>query len=381
MKTVAVGISGGIAAYKIPDLIRLLKKKKINVIPILSDSAKQFVTPLTLATLAESRCFSDQDFFNERIPHLSICKEADLFLIAPATANTLAKTCHGIADTLLTALYISFEGPVLFAPAMHSEMYLHPSTQKNIKTLKKRNNQFIGPSEGELACSDTGIGRLSDNQDIVDKIEAMFSTAPTLKGKRLLITGGGTREPIDNVRCITNYSTGKLAQKLASLAHHQGAQVTFISTTEASNPGYHKLIVAETATQLEQKLEEEHPYADVVIMAAAVSDFRPKREEKKIKRQSQISIELLGTPDLIRSLKKRPNCHYIGFCLTDQDLEKTAQKKLIEKQLDHIIANTPNAIGKDKRNITLISKSGYIQKKEGLSLTETASEILKLLKP
>ncbi|MFC1771678.1 bifunctional phosphopantothenoylcysteine decarboxylase/phosphopantothenate--cysteine ligase CoaBC, partial [Candidatus Margulisiibacteriota bacterium] len=257
-KNLVLGITGGIAAYKIPELVRKLDKLGINVAPVLTRNAHHFVTKTTLATLTGQEPLDDDKVFDStHVPHLSLVESPSILVVAPATANIIAKFANGIADDFLSTAFLSFSGPKLIVPAMHSEMYLNPITQQNIKKLQAVGVHFLGPGIGALSCGDTGVGRMVDLDLICEKIESMFLPQLPLKSKKILITCGGTSEEIDNVRVITNLSTGKLGMKMAFLASFMGAEVGLISTVPViDNPHLRDLVYVESAAEMKNGVEE-----------------------------------------------------------------------------------------------------------------------------
>ncbi len=373
---VLLGISGSIAAYKTPELIRQLKKVGISVTPILTDHARQFVTPLSLETVAETRLPEDG------ILHLELGRSVEGIILAPATANLIAKLAAGIADDLLTTTVLSFTGPKIVVPAMHHEMWINPITQRNIATLKSFGFQILGPDSGALACGDLGEGRMVDLGLIVLSAQLLAFPALGLSEKRVLITSGGTREPLDSVRILTNLSTGQLGETLAHCAAILGAEVTLISTLPTlSNPGFRKFIPVDAVAQLETALISEFPTCDALIMAAAVSDFTVQKSDHKLSREGTQTLSLTATPDLLRELSsQKTHQQTIGFCLTDPEhLLTTARQKLRDKHLDAIVANPPAAIGASRRDATLITDQGLEKTLRQVDLVTMAYEILSLI--
>ncbi len=356
---VLLGISGGIAAYKTPELIRQLKKASLEVTPILTQNAMTFVTPLSVQTVAESQAYTPH---SSEVPggilHLDLARNADVCVIAPASANTIAKLAGGFADDLLTSTVLAFQGPKCIAPAMHPEMWHNPITQKNIQILKDSGCIILGPSSGELACKDHGQGRLVDLTLIV--IAAQMAAYPKLNlgGKKVLISSGGTQEPIDPVRVITNRSTGQLGNMLAHVAALNGAEVTLVTTVPPCETCHLSQVVqVETADQMQQALLTHFPENDALIMAAAVSDFTVDTASQKISRSQAVQLELKGTPDILKMLSaQKRHQKLVGFCLASTDLISTATRKLHEKSVDWIVANSPEAIGATQRQMTVISK-------------------------
>ncbi|MFA5878840.1 MAG: bifunctional phosphopantothenoylcysteine decarboxylase/phosphopantothenate--cysteine ligase CoaBC [Candidatus Margulisiibacteriota bacterium] len=363
-RKIILGITGSIAAYKTPELIRLLKKENIEVTPVVTENALKFVTELTLETVAEEIPLKDNFVFQKKIPHLNLSKTKDLLIIAPASANIIAKIANGLADNLLTSLFLSFDGPKLIVPAMHSSMFLNKITQANIKKLSDLGIEFLGPETGHLASGDNGIGRMVELELITEKIKSLLLPPLNLKNKKILITSGGTTEPIDQVRYITNKSTGKFGHTLANLASFYGAYVTLITTKEPlANPEFSKIIKVSTCSEMAQAVKENINNHDYLFMAAAVSDYTIANCAKsKIKRENSLLLELTGTEDILKNISKdKKNKVLIGFCLdTEENLIEKAKIKFQEKNLDYIIANSPEVIGQNKRTLHLIDKNKII---------------------
>ncbi len=377
--SIILGVTGSIAAYKSPDLVRRLKKEGFDIIPIVSNAALNFVTPLSLSIVSGTKAYTDKDNFEPGVPHLSLSKKTSIMIIAPASANTIAKLAHGICDSLLTETWLAFTGKKCIAPAMHTEMWENPITQGNIAKLKAFGVEIIGPEAGDLACGDEGTGRMSDPEIIVDKIKSMQFPKLNLEGKSILITSGGTKEPLDCVRVLTNLSTGNLGQALAKMAFLMGAKVTLISTMPVKNPGYKALSIVESVDELKQEIEKHLPENDSLYMAAAVSDYTTQKSESKLKRSETLTLNLVGTPDILKSLAdKKENKTFIGFCLADENLEATALKKLADKKVDYIVANTSQTIGQKTRSLSIYGRNNTAHHLHEKSLDEIAYELLKL---
>jgi len=378
-KQVVVGVGGGIAAYKIPHLIRLLRKLKYAVHPVMTANATRFVTPFTVETLAGNPC---PEMFSTGTPHLTLAKNCSCFVVAPATADLIAKMAHGIADDLLTTLYLSMTCPVLIVPAMHDGMIAHPAVQANLEALKSRGHFILGPDQGELSFGDSGWGRMVEPELIAEAIEAVELNIPDLKHRRLLICAGGTREPIDSVRLLSNRSSGRMGQVLANQAALHGATVTLITTqTRPALPGVHVMPV-ETAAEMKAALEVEmKSKPDVLIMPAAVSDYQVENpDKKKVKKSAKRVLDLIETPDILKSISGK-NLLKIGFCLEDDDLIENAKKKIIQKNLDFVVANHSSAIGATLRTAVIIDKRGEIRfNLESAPVDRIAGAILSLVK-
>ncbi len=350
-KKILLGVTGGIAAYKAAFLVRLLVKEQAKVRVIMTESAKEFITPLTLATLSKNPVESvlvSNDAWNN---HVELGMWADVFVIAPLTANTLGKMAHGICDNLLLATYLSAKCPVIFAPAMDLDMYLHPTTSNNIEKLKEFGALCIEPEEGELASGLVGKGRMAEPEHILETLQQFFNPELPLKNKKILISAGPTHEKIDPVRFLGNHSTGKMGYALAEQAAQLGAQVTLVSgpsNETLSNTRNIEKIDITSAKEMFETIDTLYTQQDIVIMAAAVADYRPKNiSDKKIKKQEgTFSIELERTTDILKTLgEKKEHQLLVGFALETNDEEQNALSKLKRKNLDFIVLNSLNDKG------------------------------------
>lgn len=341
-KKILLGITGGIAAYKTCDLIRQLIKAGAEVKAILTPNAQNFITETTIRTLTKNPVYLNQfEEFEWKPGHISLADESDLFVITPASANTIGKIANGLCDNLLTSLITAFDKPVIIAPAMNCKMWNNSFVQENILKLENSGIHIVPPGQGELACGYEGTGRLADIQVIFNKIYEIAQNKSFLAGKKILVTAGGTKEPVDPVRYIGNKSSGKMGVAIADAAYNFGADVCLVSTFKSSKP--YKVIETHTAEEMLETLEHEFPLSDVLIMAAAVSDYRVKQVAKnKIKKdEKQITLELVKNPDILCKLSqnKKPNQIITGFCAETDNLEKNALCKLEQKNLDFIVAN------------------------------------------
>ena len=365
-KKILLGITGGIAAYKMPILVRLLKKEGAVIKVVLTESAKEFVTPLSLSTVSENPVLSkfkdDDENWNN---HVELGVWCDLMLICPATANSLYKMANGNCDNLLIATYLSCKSKIFFAPAMDLDMYKHESTKQSIKKLISFGNILIPPDSGELASGLVGEGRLPEPTSIVDFLTAHYSKNLPLKNKKVLITAGPTLEPIDPVRFISNHSSGKMGYRLAEEAKRLGASVCLISgpSNETLNENSIDLVSVRTSDQMEKAVMSRYENSDIVIMAAAISDYTPKSySDKKIKKESRskdFTIDLKKTNDILFNLGKfKKDQLLIGFAIENENEIENAKKKLKEKKLDIIILNSLNdegaAFGHDTNKVTII---------------------------
>ncbi|HBY57050.1 MAG TPA: bifunctional phosphopantothenoylcysteine decarboxylase/phosphopantothenate--cysteine ligase CoaBC [Candidatus Atribacteria bacterium] len=387
-KKIILGVTGSIAAYKAAEILSLLKKKGADVFVIMTESATKFVQPLTFSTLSGHPVITNLFSSNDKIEvkHISLSKWADLILVAPATANIVGKIANGIADDMLTTTIMAFKSKVIFAPAMNKNMISNPIYQENVKKLAVLGYEFIDSEYGPLACGEVGEGRLADIEEIVAKVENTLYFKKDYKNKTVLITASCTREPIDDVRFISNYSTGKMGFALAKIAQARGAKVILITgpTSLSAISGINTISV-NTAEEMKSEVFKYFEEADIVISAAAVADFRPKEKVSgKIKKEEteKMTIELERNPDILFELgKKKGDKILVGFAAETENLIQNACKKLREKKLDMIIANDLSAkdagFGSDKNIAKIINKEGIVYKELPLMpKTEMAEKIL-----
>ena len=381
-KKILIGVSGSIAAYKAAYLVRLLVKNGAEVRVITTDAARKFVTDLTFSNLSKNAVFHDL-WGGTWTEHIHWGGWADLFIVAPATANTLAKFAHGLSDNALTAVYLGATCPVWVAPAMDADMFRHPQTQANLTHLQAQGVHIIPSGKGEHASGLMGPGRLAEPEEILEAIQGHFSDGP-LSGKKVLITAGPTAEAIDPVRYITNRSTGKMGYALAAVAHELGAEVTLISGPVAlDNPLPHPIVSIRSAADLYEATVSRAGEQDIVIMAAAVADYTPAvTSDKKIKKkEGDLAIELVRTKDILKQIgsAKKTGQLFVGFALeTHQELEN-AERKLKSKNLDFIVLNSLKdkgaGFGHDTNKITILDNNGGIIRYPLVSKTETARNI------
>lgn len=383
-KTVILGITGGIACYKAAELTSLLIKQHADVHIIMTKGALQFMTPLTFEALTGNKVHTDvfdKDSGTE-IPHISLSAKADVLMVAPATADIIAKLAHGIADDMLTSTALACTCPKVIAPAMNTRMYENPVTKDNINTLRRYDWEIITPDSGRLACGDTGKGKLPSPTVLLEAVISA-STKKDMKGIKLLVTAGATREAIDPVRYITNHSTGKMGYALAVCAARRGASVTLVSGQSAlPEPPFVNTVKVSSAEEMFTRVKE-NSYADIIIKAAAVADYRPKTvAENKIKKSdSDASIELERTTDILKYLgeNKRDGQLLCGFSMETENLIENSQNKRRKKNLDLICANSLKTegagFGTDTNVITLISDTG-IKELPLMSKHQAADEIL-----
>ena len=385
-KNILLGITGGIASYKITILVRLLKKAGAQVKIVMTPAAKEFIAPLTLATLSENPVFSE--FSNKTTgewnSHVELGLWADVFVVAPATANTLAKMANGICDNLLLATYLSAKCPIFIAPAMDLDMYKHPTTTKNIATLKSFGYHIIDATEGELASGLVGKGRMEEPENIFQLLDSFFNQNLPLKNKKVLITAGPTYEQIDPVRFIGNNSSGKMGLELAKQAKKLGAEVTLvIGPNQLQFDDSLTVIKVKSADEMFKAVHKQVKKADVIIMSAAVADFRPKKtSNQKIKKSNaDLVVELEPTQDILKSVGeiKTKKQLLVGFALESNNELENAKGKLKSKNLDLIVLNSLNDKGAgfefDTNKITLIDKSNKVAKFELKSKAEVAVDV------
>lgn len=386
-KCIVVGVTAGIAAYKICQLVSSLKKQGNEVHVIMTKEAEKFVTPLTFQTLSSQKVITDMFTvdYTPDVHHISLAKKADLFVVAPATANIIAKIAHGIADDMLTTTFLASTCPKMIVPAMNTNMLNNPITQDNIATCQKYGMHIMCGGAGYLACGDVGAGRLPEPEEIEDAIASLVETDRYLQGRHVVITAGATQEEIDPVRYITNHSTGKMGYALAKEARNAGAKVTLISgKTNLPQPYGVDVVNVISAADMRECVVNNFEKADVVIMSAAVADYMPieKADHKIKKAEGDLSIALKRTQDILLTIgkKKREDQVVIGFAMETENLLENAAKKLQEKNANYIIANSirePGAgFGVDTNIVKIISPTS-VEDLGLLSKDDTAKEILR----
>lgn len=367
-KTVVLGVTGSIAAYKAAELVSALKKENIDVRVILTEAGAEFITPLTLETLSKAPVAMDQ-FTRERpheVEHIALAKLADVFVIAPATANFIGKAANGIADDLLTSTLLATRAPVLIAPAMNVNMLTHPATEANMAVLKARGCRFIEPGAGLLACGDVGRGRLAPIEDILAAIRETLHPRQDLAGKRILVTAGPTRETIDPVRYLTNRSSGRMGFAIAAAAAERGAEVTLIAgPVDLDTPNGVRRVDIRSSAELCAAVEAAFENCDALIMAAAPADFTPEQAAAhKIKKDGEgLTLSLKPTVDILKRMGERKRHQLLmGFAAETQALEQNARAKLEKKNLDFIAGNDVTApgvgFGTDTNAVTLYRRDG-----------------------
>ena len=387
-KSILLGVSGGIAAYKAAELVRLFVKAGAGVQVVMTASAQRFVTPLTFEALSGQPVCTDLfDLgLESQIGHIQVARAAQLVVLAPATANLVAKMAAGIADDYLTTVLLAAASPVLVCPAMNTRMYEHPATKRNLETLRKLGYHILEPEVGSLACKEEGPGRLPDPAAIFDAADGLL-TPPTLAGKRVLVSAGPTWEPFDPVRFITNPSSGKMGYALAGVAAKRSAEVHLVSgPSSLCAPHGVTLRKVITAEEMKEAVCELSSQMDVIIMAAAVSDYRPLlvAPHKVKKTAGDLTIELARNPDILALLgKSRPASKrqvLVGFAAETQNLIENATEKLMQKNLDFIVANnlmqSGSGFGTDTNQVKIIDRSGTVTDLPCLSKEEVAAKIL-----
>jgi phosphopantothenoylcysteine decarboxylase / phosphopantothenate---cysteine ligase len=398
---VTVGVSGGIAAYKAAELVRALQRRGVEVHVVMTEAASRFVQPLTFASLTGHRVITSlwdewesgaQAPEQKGIEHIAEAQWCEALVVAPATADILAKFAHGIADDFLSTLYLATVAPVVVAPAMNVNMWNHPATRVNLETLKQRGVKVVDPGEGELACGMTGAGRMAEPEAIADAVLALFGRRQDLAGETVLVTAGGTREALDPVRFLGNRSSGKMGYALAEAAENRGARVILISgPTALPAPSRCELILVTTADEMRQAVLTRMCEATIVVKAAAVADYRPvKVAEQKLKRTGPMTIELAPTEDILAEVVRRraPGQTIVGFAAETENLRENARMKLLKKGADAIVVNDVTGkragIGSDLNAATFLTASTAVEMPEmqkRLLADRIFDEILVLRRP
>ena len=389
-KCVVVGVSGGVAVYKALDVISRLRKKDVEVHVIMTKSATEFVTPLSFQSLSQNMVITDM--FAEpkawEIQHISLAKKADLMLIVPATANIIGKVANGIADDMLSTTIMATKAPVVFCPAMNTNMYENPIVQRNISLLKELGYEFIEPASGRLACGDEGKGKLQDTEIIAEETLRRLHSTKDLLGKKVVVTAGPTMVPIDPVRILTNRSSGKMGYSIAEEARDRGAEVVLISgPTSLRKPNGIKVIDIKTNEDMFNAIKNEFKDADIVIKSAAVADYKAKNysNEKIKKTGDDLNLIFERDRDILKTLgDMKKNQILVGFAAESSNLKENAKGKLEKKNLDYIIANDiskpETGFASDENKVTIISKSGEEVSLEKMSKREVAKNIFDIIK-
>lgn len=385
-KTILIGITGGIAAYKICELIRKFKKNGANVKVVATPNALNFVTKLTLQNLSQNEVYVQEfDVKNWKPEHISLADEADIMLIAPATANTISKIAQGIADNLLTSIACAFSKKMIIAPAMNCNMWNNPVIQENISKLRNLGVEFLEPDSGFLACGYIGKGRLCSIEKIYSAVVEALNYSKILEGKKVVVTSGGTIEDIDPVRYISNYSSGKMGFAIAKVAKDMGANVVLITTKDFTAP--FKIVKVKSAIDMQNVLDQEFDTSDIVVMAAAVADYRVKNySEQKMKKTSEdtLILELVKNPDILKGLcDKKTSQIVVGFCAESENLLENAKEKIQKKGCDFLVANDISrkdiGFSSEDNEVTILDKNGNLKRIEKASKTVIARKILEYI--
>ncbi len=372
---VALGVSGGIAAYKAAEIVRLLQDRGMRVQIIMTRAAQEFIRPLTFAALSGEKVITDmfsggehESNIDSAVEHIAVAQSIDALLVAPATADVLARFAQGIASDFLTTLYLATTAPVIVAPAMNVNMWDHPATQANLATLRTRGVKIVAPGEGYLACGMTGPGRLAENETIVAAVMEALGASQDLAGETVLITAGPTREKIDPVRYLTNRSSGRMGYALAEAALRRGARVTLVSGPVALKPpASAEVTQVESAEEMREAVLRLLPQATIIIKTAAVADYRPKHPaEQKIKRTGPMSLDLEPTTDILAELARHKQSQLIiGFAAETQNVLENARKKLASKLLDAIVVNDVSREGvgfdSDRNAVTILTHDEVVE--------------------
>ena len=389
---IALGVTGGVAAYKAAELVRRLQQEKLDVQVVMTRAAQEFITPLTFAALTGKKVITEMFGAEDAAPanvesaieHIAVAQRIDLLLVAPATADILAHFAQGIADDFLSTLYLATKAPVVVAPAMNVNMWEHPATQENLKTLRARGVHVVDPDEGYLACGMTGAGRLAATDAIVQKVCAVLGLGHDLQGQTILVTAGPTREDVDPVRFLTNRSSGKMGYALAEAAVRRGAHVILVSgPTDLPIPEGADWVPVRTTEEMRNAVRERSAEANIIIMAAAVSDYRPAAPQlQKLKRgDERLVLELEPTPDILAELGREKGSRIlVGFAAETERLAENARSKLVRKGADMIVANDVTQQGAgfdaDTNIVTLFLRDGREIPLPKLTKVEVANRVL-----
>ena len=385
-KTVVLGVTGGIACYKAASLASALVKQHANVQVLMTENATRFISPITFEQLTGNKVLADtfDRSFQHSVAHVSVADRADFVLIAPATANVLAKLAHGLADDMLTTTVLACNCPKAAAPAMNTKMYENPVTQDNIAALRRYGWEIVEPASGRLACGAVGKGKLPEPEQLLEVCLHQLAHSKDMIGKRVLVTAGPTREALDPVRYLTNHSSGRMGYAIAKAASSRGAEVTLVSgPTALPRPGYVEVVDVVSAQDMYAAVTDRADQMDIIIKAAAVADYRPANiaDQKMKKSDDELSIPLERTKDILAELgaRKRPGQFLCGFSMETEHLLENSQKKLVKKHLDLVAANNVKVegagFGVDTNVLTLISPDG-VRKLPLLSKDEAANALL-----
>ena len=385
-KTILLGVSGGIAAYKGAALCSKLAQAGADVRVIMTESATKFIAPLTFQTLSRHDVIVDT--FDEKdasvVSHIDLADRADLVIVAPATANTIAKMALGLGDDMLSTTLLATTAPILVAPAMNVHMYAHPAVQANMNTLAERGVLFVEPGTGQLACGYVGKGRLEEPEQIVEAVRRFFADKELLRGKKVLVTAGGTVERIDPVRYLTNDSSGKMGFAIAEAALLMGAEVTLVSgKTTAAAPQGVRIVQVESAVQMLDAVVARMPEADIVIKAAAVADYRPaeQADQKIKKKEDEMTLKLVKNPDILQTIGQlKTNQFIVGFAAETQNIDEHAMDKLSRKRCDLLVANDVTqegaGFGTDTNVVRIYDAGGLVEALPVMTKREVARQLL-----
>lgn len=388
---VVLGVGGGIAVYKAAELVRSLQGRGHAVQVIMTKGAREFVQPLTFATLSGRKVITDlfasdsaSDTLSSAVEHISVAQENDVLVVAPATADLIAKFAHGLADDFLSTLYLAFRGKIAIAPAMNTQMWDHPATQENLRQLRSRGSSIIDPDEGWLACGVTGRGRLPDPDQIAEFVDSLVRVRQDMAGESFLITAGPTQEPIDPVRFISNRSSGKMGYAIAETAKQRGAHVVLVSgPVKIQPPSGVELVPVQTAREMRQAVLSRLEDATIIVKSAAVADYHvaevPRQKLKKT--ATRLSLELDPTPDILAEVGERKGDRLlIGFAAETQNLVEEARRKLVSKHCDMVVANLVGRDGlgfeSDNNEVEMVTRAGQTVHAGPASKAKIASEIL-----
>ena len=378
-RRIVLGVTGAISAYKALEITRLLVKEEAAVFPVMTGNAERFITALSLSTLARRKVYTDLFDGKEDITHIELAQRTDLIIVAPATANFIGKAAGGIADDLLTTIVMAASAPVLVAPSMNTRMWENPVVKDNVERLKRLGYLFAGPAEGELACGSEGAGRLADPADIIEAAEEALSKKD-LRGEKALVTAGPTREAIDPVRFVSNASSGRMGYALAKAARRRGAEVVLVSgPTHLKKPEGITFVHVVSADEMREACITYYPQSTLVIMAAAVADYRPlKSSPTKVKKEAvSLTLDMQRTEDVLKHMgRKKKGQFLVGFALETENLEENAKKKLREKNLDMVVANSQWGLDSEYNEVTIINKENDVERLPSLRKREVAERIL-----
>lgn len=392
-KHILLGITGGIAAYKSAEIASRLRKLGVKISVVMTESATKFITPLTMRSISSGPVYTDM--FAEpktwNVEHIALAEAADLVLVAPASANTLAKMAFGLADNFLSTVLLAVQVPIFVAPAMNNAMYHHPATQENLKTLSERGIHIIGPDSGFQACGTEGVGRMSEPHVIVEEIENYFRSSAKssvdLKGEKVLVTAGGTREMLDPVRYLGNLSSGKMGYAIARAFAEAGAEVTLVTApTSLTPPPGVKTVQVVSAQEMQQEVLKLFDEQDIVIKAAAVADYRPAAfQEQKIKKTGQgLILELVQNPDILKSLgEKKTHQFIVGFAAETQNIIENGLAKMRKKKTDMLVVNDVTAegagFGSDTNIVSILFPDGQRMDLPQMSKLEVAKRLVQII--